>query len=95
MGGRGGSSMSANANNKGAAKSMQASVGDWYREAFPTDDLGEEINPSISFDEASKNLNNFYDFFPADSLVRERVFLELANRTGKTYQYFYDKWLNG
>ena len=28
----GGLSMSANASNKGAAKSMQASVVDWYRE---------------------------------------------------------------
>ncbi len=94
MGGRGTGSMSANS---GLAdnKSLNSSVGTWYQKVFPDDDLGQEINTSLSFDDALNNLDIYYDLFPSDSVIRERVFQELSRRTGKEYGEIYNKWLNG
>ena len=67
----------------------------WYTSTFPTDELGSEINPQASFDGLKKNLPNVYDYIAvSDSLVRERVFSELAVRMNVSYDHIYYKWLN-
>ena len=61
----------------------KTSIKKWYEKEYPTDELGSELNPTISFNklynlvytqqEFYKNLNVF------DSLVRERIFSKLAD----------------
>lgn len=65
------------------------------KKTYPTDDLGNEISGSITFTKALNNLADYYEMFPADSLIRERVFTELSKRTGKEYGKIYDEWLKG
>lgn len=73
-------------------------VREWYTHAFPSDDLGPEINPHLTFDDALAAVptgNGFYDsIVVGDSVVRERVFEELCNRYGYSYDEVYDSWLH-
>lgn len=75
------------------SRSMGQSVATWYKKQFPNDTLGNDINSSVSFSKALKNMSKFYDLFPADSVVRERVFEELSKRSKKTYDEIYNEWL--
>lgn len=72
-------------------------VKEWYQEMYPTDDLGERINDDITFYdvfECLDNYGNIYDFLGVgDSVVRERVFNELAQIMGVDYDYIYEQWL--
>lgn len=95
MGGRGTKSATGKARTSTKSNSMGASVADWYKKTYPTDDLGNEISGSITFTKALNNLADYYEMFPADSLIRERVFTELSKRTGKEYGKIYDEWLKG
>ena len=75
------------------------SVRDWYMQAFPTDELGAEINPQLTFDKALAAVptgNGFYSALgdASDSVVRERVFEELGNRFGYSYDDIYDSWVH-
>jgi len=71
-------------------------IKNWYKSEFTTDELGEEINPTATFEELKNNLPNVYDYLDVrDSIVRERVFSELAERTNVDYDVIYYKWLNG
>lgn len=73
-------------------------VREWYTSAFPNDELGAELNPDLTFDDALAAIpsgTGFYDSIGAgDSVVRERIFEELCNRYGYTYDEVYDSWLN-
>lgn len=73
-------------------------VREWYTSAFPNDELGAELNLDLTFDDALAAIpsgTGFYDSIGAgDSVVRERVFEELCNRYGYTYDEVYDSWLN-
>lgn len=73
-------------------------VRDWYMHAFPEDALGSRISPELTFNaalEAVPRGSGFYDALGVgDSVVRERVFEELCNRYGYTYDEVYDSWLN-
>ena len=57
-----------------------------------------KLNPALTFDDALASVptgNGFYDSIGAgDSVVRERIFEELCNRYGYTYDEVYDSWLN-
>lgn len=74
-------------------------VRDWYLKAFPDDQLGAQIAPSLTFEDALTALprgGGFYDALGVgDSVVRERVFEELADRNGLTYEDVYEAWLDG
>jgi len=71
-------------------------IKDWYKTEFTTDELGEEINPDKTFEELKNNIPNVYDYLNVeDSIVRERVFSELAHRMNVDYDEIYNKWLNG
>ena len=70
-------------------------IKNWYKSEFTIDELGEEINPNATFEELKNNLPNVYDYLDvADSIVRERVFTELAERMDVDYDVIYNKWLN-
>lgn len=73
-------------------------VREWYTSTFPGDELGMKLNPALTFDDALASVptgNGFYDSIGAgDSVVRERIFEELCNRYGYTYDEVYDSWLN-
>jgi len=72
-----------------------AEIKEWYQEEFPTDELGAEINPTVTFEDLKENLPNVYDCLGvSDSLVRERVFTKLANLLSVGYDEIYYEWLN-
>lgn len=72
------------------------SVRDWYVSAFPSDDLGPEIDPDLTFRDAEAALalgGGFYDALGVgDSCVRERVFAEIATRNDLDYGDVYGYW---
>lgn len=73
-------------------------VRDWYLNAYPDDDLGQQIKPDMTFDAAMQAVSLGGDFYDAlgvgDSIVRERVFYQLENRTGIPYNTIYEAWLD-
>lgn len=74
-------------------------VREWYMLAFPDDELVAGINPSLTFDDAIAAVPTGDGFYTAlgetaDSLLRERIFEELCDRYGYTYDEVYDSWLN-
>jgi hypothetical protein len=72
----------------------------YYQETYPTDDLGQEINEDIHFDDVLILLNEgngskIYDLLEVfDSLVRERIFQKLSEITLIDYSVIYDRWLD-
>ena len=72
---------------------------DFYVRKFPTDSLGERINPEATFEGLMKcfdNRTDVYDYIGVgDSVVRERLFSGLAEVAGITYGTIYDYWMNG
>lgn len=74
-------------------------VREWYALAFPGDELAVGINPNLTFDDAIAAVPTGDGFYTAlgdaaDSLLRERIFEELCNRYGYTYDEVYDSWLH-
>ena len=74
-------------------------IKNFYTEAFPDDDLGERINPEATFSglwDVLAEGNDVYEYLGVgDSVVRERVFQELADREGTDYDYVHDTWASG
>ena len=72
-------------------------VDDWYLQTFPGDKLGVDI-AHVKFSEVYQRMLNKEDIYEIldiiDSVIRERIFLELANRLNKDYDYVYDLWLS-
>ena len=74
------------------AKDMN--IKDWYTKEYPTDELGQLLNPVTTFDEIYEELPLVYELLGvSDSLVRERVFNKLADVMQVSYEDIYDKWL--
>lgn len=76
---------------------LNVNVYDWYEMEYPTDDLAEYINPVITFFDVLYTLVTKGDIYATlgvgDSVVRERVFAELAKLIDKKYNYVYNMWL--
>lgn len=77
----------------------QTNVKDWYGERFPQDDWGYKMmNPGITFQDVFEGLQigmNIYALLGAgDSIVRERVFDQLATLMDVSYDVVYYQWLN-
>lgn len=72
-------------------------VRDWYMRTFLSDNLGAKIHSELTFDDALAGVSRgggFYEVLGVgDSLVRERVFDELAGRYGIDRGDIYDAWL--
>ncbi len=76
----------------------QTPVLDWYAGAFPTDVWAiDAMNKSCTFQDVYECLyvgGNVYALLGADdSIVRERVFEQLAKMMGCDYNYIYDQWM--
>ena len=78
---------------------LAAYIKPWYTSAFPSDDVGHDIPDKLTFADALTALEtgDFYHIIqPADdSVVRERVFAEMACRMDVSYAWIYDKWIKG
>jgi len=74
-------------------------IKEFYLKEYPTDELGLELNEKVTFTDLITILIADLDFYNyigvGDSLVRERLFAELATQLKKPYEYVYDMWLNG
>ena len=72
-------------------------IREYYLEAYPTDELGVEINSEATFGELYWVIQTFGDVYEyigvGDSLVRERVFEKLADTLGVEYDEVYSKWI--
>jgi hypothetical protein len=69
----------------------------FYLEAFPTDELGVEINPKANFESLWLAIRGdmVYEYIGvSDSVVRERIFEKFSELTGHNYDYIYQEWLN-
>lgn len=70
----------------------------FYEKTYATDDLGELIRPEANFDDLYNAIINGYDVYNVlgvdDSVIRERVFDELAYRKDTDYETIYDLWIN-
>ena len=74
---------------------LQQKICDWYVSQYPDDEVGYDIDSSATFDMLIPNLGDIYPYLGVtDSIVRERVFVELSNRTGLSYDSIYLGWLN-
>ena len=76
-------------------------VRSWYIWRYPTDELGEDINWSITFYDVFECLKlggNVYRLLGVedsiDSIVRERVFEQLSELMHCEYDYIYQQWLH-
>lgn len=85
-----------NENFGGGAEKEQ--IKQWYRINYPDDDLGNELNDAVTFEDLWNGLHNGSDVYEiigvADSIIRERLFEHLAEIYGVDYDYVYKKWLD-
>ena len=72
-------------------------IKDFYLNEYPTDKLGTELNQKATFAGLVAVLfgnMDVYDYIGVgDSVVRERLFAELANQLETSYDYVYNLWL--
>lgn len=72
-------------------------IKDWYVKEYATDELGENINENITFEDLFNTLDNYGDVYKllgvGDSVIRERVFEKLAEIMEVDYDYIYEQWL--
>jgi hypothetical protein len=70
----------------------------FYLESYPTDDMGNDIKDDTTFLGLVNELSvgkDVYDYLGVyDSLIRERLFSELAKQLKTTYGEIYHLWLN-
>jgi uncharacterized protein (UPF0254 family) len=70
-------------------------IKDWYMKNYPTDDLGEELNDEVTFEdmwnEDYKEYNIYQVMGVGDSVIRERLFEHLAEIKGVSYDAVYRK----
>ena len=79
-----------------------ANIRDWYVQAYPKDCLGQEIPVEWTFPElwaafyaphkTKKQLSILLDW--DDSVIRERVFSEMAARGHVGYDELYERWIS-
>ena len=69
----------------------------FYLENYPTDDMGNDIKDDVTFAGLVTQLfgeGDVYDYLGVyDSLIRERLFSELAKQLKTSYDYVYNLWL--
>ena len=76
---------------------MNKNIKEWYTMSFKTDEMGAELN-EVTFYELHKALHDGKDIYEimgvGDSLIRERLFLELAELLQLDYENIYRLWLD-
>jgi len=72
-------------------------IREFYLEAYPTDDLGLQLNETATFAGLLNQLivgGDVYNYIGVgDSLIRERLFARLAAELEVSYDYVYDLWI--
>ena len=73
-------------------------IKNWYTHYYDTDELGQEINSMATFNDLHRALLDGRDVYKVigvgDSIIRERLFEELAILLGVSYDDVYNMWLN-
>jgi hypothetical protein len=73
------------------------SIREFYVKNYPTDDMGNGINPKATFAGLLNQLivgGDVYKYlFVYDSIIRERLFEKLADELEVSYEYVYNLWL--
>ena len=79
-------------------RDMRTNIKQWYMLNFPEDSMANEINGNVTFKDLFKTLDTYgdvYDLIGAyDSVIRERLFSELAKIIDVDYSYVYNQWLS-
>lgn len=65
----------------------------WYHKAYPTDPEWKSLE-HFTFYDVFELLDNYYNPEFGDSILRERIFQELANVMDVECNYIYDQWIN-
>ena len=73
-------------------------IKEFYLKNYPSDEMGAEINENATLVGLLHTLHTKCDVYQYigvdDSIVRERVFQELANQLRLSYTTIYELWLN-
>jgi len=73
------------------AEMSKTKIKDWYKKNYKTDELGDEINPNITFDDVIVGILNGREIYSLigvrDSVVRERLFSKLSKLQGRYENY--------
>lgn len=81
-----------------ASPQIHSRIKEWYEEQYPTDELGHDINPEITFTMLREVMTARQSVYKAlrvsDSLVRERVFVGLASVAGMAYEEVFELWMS-
>lgn len=77
------------------AEAQREEICDWYCYEYPTDEEGAKIRAGVTFADIMAHPEKIYNYIPGDSIIRERVFRETANRYGVEYSEIYSRWLDG
>jgi len=78
-------------------------IKNWYLDMFPEDEMGNDLVPTVTFLDLFEALDAYEDIYVllfgdemgGDSLIRERIFEQLAEIMDVSYDYIYDQWLLG
>jgi hypothetical protein len=72
-------------------------IREFYVAKYPTDDMGDGINPTATFAGLLNQLivgGDVYEYlYVYDSIIRERLFERLAEELNVKYDYVYNLWL--
>ena len=72
-------------------------IREFYVAKYPSDDMGDGINPTATFAGLLNQLivgGDVYAYlYVYDSIIRERLFEGLAEELNVKYDYVYDLWL--
>jgi hypothetical protein len=73
-------------------------IREFYVKNYPSDDMGDGINPTATFAGLLNQLivgGDVYEYlYVYDSIIRERLFERLAEELNVKYEYVYNLWLN-
>ncbi len=76
---------------------FRGKIKDFYVKTYPTDDLGQELNAEATFEDLFNCLDEHKDVYAlfgiGDSLIRERLFAELADIIDAPYDYVYYQFI--
>jgi hypothetical protein len=72
-------------------------IREFYVAKYPSDDMGDGINPTATFAGLLNQLiigGDVYAYlYVYDSIIRERLFERLAEELNVKYEYVYNLWL--
>jgi hypothetical protein len=72
-------------------------IREFYVAKYPSDDMGDGINPTATFAGLLNQLivgGDVYEYlYVYDSIIRERLFERLAEELNVKYEYVYNLWI--